>query len=69
MRQLKEMFIRPLISFLITELGFSPLITGNEGIPIDQQGIHVDAHEIHRTVVKVLRLLSLGNHAAAYEKL
>jgi hypothetical protein len=66
-RQLEEMFIRPLNSFLITELGFNPLITGHEGIRIDQQRIHVDAFEFYNTVLEGLRQLSLGSHAPAFE--
>jgi len=66
--RLEEIFIRPLNSFLIKELGFNPLITGHEGIRIDLQRIHVDALEFHSAVVEGLRLLSLGNHAAALDK-
>jgi hypothetical protein len=61
-------YIRPLNSFLISELGFSPLVTNSEYIRIDQQNIHVDAHEFHDTVLDGLRLLSFGTHAAALEK-
>jgi hypothetical protein len=67
--QLEEIIIRPLISFLVKELGFNPLITGHEGIRIDQQRIHIDALEFHNTVVEGLRLLSFGNHAAALKKM
>ena len=67
-RRLEEIFIRPLNSFLLKELGFNPLIAGPEGIRIKQQGIYVDALEFYSTVVEGLRLLSLGNHAAALEK-
>ncbi|GAC1465301.1 MAG: hypothetical protein PVSMB11_00500 [Desulfuromonadaceae bacterium] len=66
--RLEEIFIRPLKSFLIKELGFNPLIAGQEGIRINQQRIHVDALEFHSTVVEGLRLLSLGNRAAALDK-
>jgi hypothetical protein len=69
MRRLEEIYIRPLISFLIKELGFNPLITGYEGIRIDLQRIQVDALEFHSTAVEGLRLLSIGNHAAALNKL
>ena len=68
-RRLEVLIIRPLNSYLTNELGFNPLITGNEGIRIDKQSIHVDALEFHKTAVEGLRLLSLGNHAAALEKL
>jgi hypothetical protein len=67
-RRLEEIIIRPLKSFLIKELGFNPLITGQEGIRIDHQRIHVDALEFHSSVVEALRLVSLGNHAAALDK-
>jgi len=68
-RRLEEIFNRPLNSFLIKELGFNPLISGHEGIRIDQRRIHVDALEFHSTAVEGLRLLSIGNHAAALNKL
>jgi len=67
-RQLEESYVRPLNSYLIKELGFNPLITGREGIRIDQQRIQVDAFEFYNTVLEGLRLLSLTNHAAAAEK-
>jgi hypothetical protein len=65
-RRLEESIIRPLISFLTSQLGFNPLITGNENIRIDHQHIHVDARVFHSTVVEGLRLLSLGKNAAAF---
>lgn len=68
-RQLEECFIRPINSFLIRELGFTPLIAGLDNIRIDQQRIHVDALEFHSSAVEGLRLLALGNHAAALKKL
>jgi hypothetical protein len=68
-RQLEEVLIRPLNSFLIRELGFTPLIAGLESIRINQQRIYVDALEFHTSVVEGLRLLSLGNRTAALEKL
>jgi hypothetical protein len=67
-RRLEEILIRPLKCFLITELGFNPLITGHEGIRIDQKRIYVDALEFRSTVIEGLTLLSLGNHAAALDK-
>jgi hypothetical protein len=67
-RRLEEVFIRPLKSFLIKELGFNPITTGQKGIGINLQRIHVDAFEFHSAVVEGLRLLSLGNHAAALDK-
>ncbi|HEY5521986.1 MAG TPA: hypothetical protein VIK21_02265 [Desulfuromonadaceae bacterium] len=66
--RLEDICIRPLNSFLIKELGFNPLIAGPEGIKIDLQGIHVDAREFYSTVLEGLRLLSLTNNAAAFEK-
>jgi hypothetical protein len=66
--QLDETCIQPLNSFLIKELGFNPLIAGHEGIRIDLQGIHVDAHEFYSNVLEGLRLLSLAKHVAALEK-
>lgn len=68
-RQLEEDFIQPLKRFLIRELGFNPLIAGREDIRINQQQIHLDAGEFHSTALEGLRLLSLGNCAAAVEKL
>ena len=67
-RQLEEILIRPLKSFLIKELGFNPIIISRECIRINQQHINVDALEFHSTVVEGLRLLSLGIHAAALDK-
>jgi len=67
-RRLVETFIRPLNSFLTKELGFNPLITGQEGIRIAQQRIHLDATEFHSAVVEGIGLLSLGDQAAALEK-
>jgi len=67
--QLEETCIRPLNSFLNKELGFNPLIAGREHIRINQQRIHVDAFEFHSTAIEGLRLVSLGNHAAALKNL
>jgi len=67
--RLEEMYIRPLVGFLIKELGFNPLIAGEDGIRIDRQRIHVDAFEFHSSAVEGLRLLSLDNHAGALEKI
>jgi DNA-binding SARP family transcriptional activator len=67
-QRLEEILIQPVNSFLIKELGFNPLITGDEGIKIDQGSIHIDAFEFHRTALEGLRLLSLNSHAAAFEK-
>lgn len=67
-RLMEETFVRPLKSHLIRELGFNPLIAGHEGMRIAQQRIHLDATEFHGDVVEGVRLLSLGNRAAAHEK-
>jgi len=67
-RLLEETVISTLNSFLIKELGFNQLITGPEGIRLDQQNINLDALEFHRSVVAGLSLLTLGNPAAALEK-
>lgn len=68
-QQLEETALRPLRSFLITELGFNPLITGDENIRIDHRCIHVDAFDFHNSAVEGLKLLSNGNHVAAMQKL
>lgn len=68
-RRLDETILQPLKTFLIHQLGFNPLIIGEENIRIDKQHMHVDAHEFHSTVVEGLRLLSLGDHPAALDKL
>ena len=68
-RRLEETFIRPLNSFLVKELGFTLLVTGRDGIRIEHHGIHVDAIEFHDAVIEALRLLSIGNHDAAREKI
>jgi hypothetical protein len=67
-RQLEDVYVRPLNSFLIKELGFNPLIAGHEGIRIDHRRIHVDAFEFYNTVLEGLKLLSLTSDAAAFEK-
>jgi DNA-binding SARP family transcriptional activator len=67
--RLEEIVIRPLNGFLIRELGFNPLVAGQDGIRIDPHGVHVDAHEFHRAVVEGLALLTSGSHSAALEKL
>jgi DNA-binding SARP family transcriptional activator len=68
-RRLEKILSGPLNAFLIDELGFNPLITGSEGIKIDYQHIHVDAFEFHCIAVEGLKLLSAGDHSAAFEKL
>lgn len=67
-RRLEQTIIRPLNVFLIKELGFNPLISGPEGIRIDQHKIHVDAHEFYINVLEGLRLLSVDNSSEAIEK-
>ncbi|MDD2540262.1 MAG: hypothetical protein PHH28_04365 [Desulfuromonadaceae bacterium] len=68
MRRLEENAIRPLNSFLIKELNFTPLIVGNEGIRIDHERIHVDALEFYSTVLEGIRLLPSADNAASLEK-
>jgi hypothetical protein len=67
--RLEELFLRPLGTLLARELGFNPLNAEHDGIRIDLHGIHVDAHEFHSNAVEGLRLMFIGNHAAAVEKL
>jgi hypothetical protein len=67
-QRLEDIFIRPLNSFLIKELGFNPFIAGPDGIRIDQQRIHIDAFEFYCTAIEGLKLMPLGNHAAALKK-
>ena len=68
-QQLEEVLIQPLNKFLVTELGFNPIIVNAEGIIVNHQRIHVDAHEFYFTALEGLRLMFLGNHDAAMEKL
>lgn len=68
-RRLEENIIRPLNSFLIREIGFNPLVARQDGIRIDQHCIYVDVHEFHSDVVEGLGLLTMGNFAAALDKL
>ncbi len=68
-RTLEELLIRPLNSFLIMELGFTPLIAGRDNITINKKHLYVDAQEFHSTVIEGLRLLSLGEHVPALIKL
>jgi hypothetical protein len=67
-RQLEEVFIRPLDTFLIKVLGFNPLVVRPEGIRIDPQGINIDAYEFHHAVIDGLNLISLGNLDNARER-
>jgi two-component SAPR family response regulator len=68
-QQLEESIIRPLKNFLIMELGFNPLLTGEEYISIDQRRAKVDAFEFHSSAVEGLRQLAQGNHAASQQNL
>lgn len=68
-RRLEKIMLRPLNSFLVKELGFNPLIIGNEGIKFDYNGIYLDALDFHRNVVEGLRELSLSNFAVAVERI
>jgi hypothetical protein len=66
--RMEDIFVRPLRSFLVSELGFDPLITGDDGLRFDQERISLDALEFHSAASGGLRLLSLDSHAAAHEK-
>jgi hypothetical protein len=67
-QRLETVCLRSLGSFLTRELGFNPLIAGDEGLRIDYQRIRVDAFEFHRSALEGLRLFSLGSHAAAFDE-
>ena len=67
-RRMEESFIKPLNSFLFKELGFKPCLAECEGIRIDRVRIHLDALEFQSAALEGLRLLSQGDHAAAFEK-
>ena len=67
--RLEEIILLPLSSYLIKELGFSPLIADDEGIRFNHHGIHVDSLEFYNTALEGLRLLPHINNAAALEKL
>lgn len=64
-RRLNERFIRPLNNLLIREFGFTPLVTGPEGIRVNHDSIHVDVMEFYRTVLEGLRLMAGDDHPAA----
>jgi DNA-binding SARP family transcriptional activator len=66
--RLEELFIRPLNSFLVKELGFSPLMTGSEGIRINRKRMHLDVLDFYNAVLEGDRLLSRGNCGAALTK-
>lgn len=66
--QLEETLIRPLNTFLTRELGFNPLIAGQENIKIDQQRIHLDVSDFYYAAIEGLNQMSLDNPAAALEK-
>jgi hypothetical protein len=68
-QQLEEDLILPLKTFLIKELGFNPLISGVEGLKINQQCIHVDAHDFYHSVLEGFRLLFRDEHSAALKEL
>lgn len=67
--QLEEVLVLSLKDFLIKELGFNPLISGVEGIKINQQRIHVDAHDFYHSALEGFRLSFRDEHAAALKKL
>jgi hypothetical protein len=66
--RLEELCVRPLNCFLIEELGFNPLIAGQDSIRIDPLRIRVDAIEFYDNTVGGLNLAAHGNHAAALDK-
>jgi hypothetical protein len=68
-RKLDENYVKPLNSFLVNELGFSPLISDREGVRIDQQCLNLDAIDFHNAVVDGLKQFSLGNNHTALEKI
>jgi hypothetical protein len=65
--QLEDFYLRPLNSFLVKEFGFTPLITGDEGIRIDHTLIHLDAFDFNSAVLDGLKQLSLGNQQASFD--
>jgi hypothetical protein len=67
-RQMEEGIVRPLNSFMITEMGFNPLIAGHDGIRIDPTRIDVDVFELYDDVQEGLRQLLFGNNVEALEK-
>lgn len=66
--RLKKNFIKPLNSFLIDEVGFTPLILEDTGIRIDHKRIQLDAFDFNKAVLEGLKLLSLGNQQGASVK-
>lgn len=66
--RLEELFIRPLNSFLIKELGSTPLIASDKGIRINHSRLNLDAFNFNCTVLDGLKLLSLGSQQAAFAK-
>ena len=63
--RLEELLIGPLNNYLITELGFNPLISENEGVSLDLQRIKLDAIDFYQAAVEGNRLLANGNSSAA----
>ena len=61
-RQLEEVLIRPLNKFLVNKLGFTPLVTGPDGIQINQLIVSVDAMEFYSAVLEALRLFAFANY-------
>lgn len=67
--RMEERFIRPLNGLLIREFGFTPLVTGPEGIRFNHDNIRVDAMTFYRTVLEGLGLMAGDDHPAALEAL
>lgn len=66
--QLEDIFLKPLNSFLIKEIGFTPLIADAEGIKIDHKLIQLDAFDFNGAVLEGLKQLSLGKEQAAFQQ-
>src|ERR1039457_4449233 len=65
--RLENLFIGPLNTYLLDELGINPFVAVHEGIKINHDHVHVDAFDFYRSAVNGLRLLSIGNEYASNE--
>ena len=68
-RQLEELLIQPLNKFLMMEFGFNTVMADAEGVSIDPQHMHIDAHEFYFTALEGLMLMFLDKRHAALEKI
>lgn len=66
--KLEEIIIQPLNNFLLKELGFNPLVSGEESVRINPRGINIDAHEFYSSALEGIRL-SNSNSVAALNKI